>query len=181
MQVRLKPRSLGASILALVWAILMCPAYAQDWANDEPWWTYEDSTPVVPADVRLKYHNLDMAYNNAGDYHNEHFKRQYTYREPPNDAFESGWKSFRARWEAFNYYLARFQRSVLVNAATVSASKTHIDIDHMQLMGTTRSVLAALVNSARELTSQLENDIVIEKWETFIDRLTQVEDALQDF
>lgn len=149
--------------------------------NDAPWWTYEDDSPIIPVDVRLKRFNLNKAYESAGDYHNDHFKREYTRREPRNPAFEAGWLSFRARWLAFNEYLARFQRSVLDNATFVSADRTAINIDHMQLMGTTRGVLSAMVNSARELTSLLEDDIVIEKWETFIDRLTQVEDALQDF
>ncbi len=180
MQVWLKQRSLGMSILVLAWAMLMGTAEAQ-WQNDEPWWEYEDSTPQIPVDVRMKRFNLDMAYNKAGDYHNEHFKREYTRREYNNAAFKRGWLSFRARWLAFSDYLERFQRSVLLNASSVSASRTYINIDHARLMGTTRAVFAAMVNSARELTSLLEDDIVTEKWETFIDRLTQVEDALQDF
>lgn len=171
----------------LLWWILLialfmgCPAQAQDWANDQPWWEYEDDSPVIPADVRIKRFELTKAYESAGDYHNENFKREYTRREHPNDAFEPGWLTFRARWLSFNDYLARFQRSVLANATFISADRTAINIDHAQLHGTTRAVLTAMVNSARELTSKLEDDIVAEKWETFIDRLTKVEDALQDF
>lgn len=152
-----------------------------EWMNDEPWYEYEDDSPVIPVDVRLKIFNLDKAYNRAGDYHNDHFVGEYTRREQPNDAFAIRWASFRARWIGFNDYLARFQHSVLVNAASVSASGTTIDFDHSQLFGTTRMVLEGLVEAARDLTYYLEDDIVIKKWEIFINRLAQLEDTLKDF
>jgi len=180
MQVWLKPRSIGWSMLLMMfWC--MTPALGQDWSNDDPWYDYEDDTPIIPIDVRMKRFNLNMAYNKAGEYHNDHFIRTYTNRDRGNAAFARGWASFFARWLAFSDYLERFQRSVLLNASSVSASGRTINLEHSQLMGTTRAVLAAMVNHARGLTSLLEDDIVTEKWETFIDRLTQVEDALQDF
>lgn len=154
---------------------------AQDWENDAPWWTYEDESPVIPVDVRIKRFNLDMAYHKAGEYHNDHFVKEYVNREHPNAAFAWRWTSFRARWLAFNDYLARYQHSVLINAASVSASGTTINIDHAQLAGGTLMVLENLVETARDLTYYLEDDIVIGKWEIFIRRLTQVEDALKDF
>lgn len=174
------PWAVRFNILLLVFWLGTSTLAAQ-WQNDEPWWKYEDDSPVIPVDVRLKRFNLNKAYESAGDYHNDHFKRTYSTREHPNDAFEAEWLSFWARWVAFSDYLARFQRSVLANATVVSVDRTAINIDHVQLMGTTHAVLAAMVNAARELTSKLEDDIVIEKWEIFIERLTQVEEALQDF
>ena len=152
-----------------------------DWENDAPWWTYEDESPVIPVDVRLKLFELDKAYNRAGDYHNDHFVREYTRREHPNAAFALRWTTFRARWIGFNDYLTRFRRSVLVHASSVSASKTHINFDHAQLAGTTRMVLEAVVEAARDLTFYLEDDIVISKWEIFIVRLENLEDRFKDF
>ena len=151
-----------------------------DWENDEPWWEYEDETPILPADVRLKMFNLDKAYNRAGDYHNEDFKREYTRREHPNAAFAWKWNAFLARWVGFNDYYAQYQRSVLVNASAVSASKTYIDFDHAQLAGATRAVLEGVVDTARDLTPYLEDDIVIKKWEIFIGYLEELEDKLKD-
>ncbi len=151
-----------------------------EWENDAPWWTYEDDSPVIPADVRMKMFELNKAYERAGDYHNEIFVEEYTRREHPNAAFERRWVSFRARWIAFNDYLERFQRSVLLNAASVSASKTYIDFDHAQLAGTTRAVLEKTVETARDLTFYLEDDIVISKWEIFIRRLSNLEDEFKE-
>lgn len=151
------------------------------WENDAPWWTYEDETPVIAADVRLKLFELGKAYHRAGDYHNDTFIPEYTNREYPNAAFAWRWHSFWARWIGFNDYLRRFQRSVLLNASTVSASKTYINFDHAQLAGRTRGVLEALVETARDLTFYLENDIVISKWEIFIVRLNNLEDKFKDF
>ncbi len=151
------------------------------WTNDQPVWEYEDDSPVIPVDIRLKIFNLDMAYNKAGDYHNDHFVKEYTRREHPNAAFAWKWATFAARWVGFNDYLERFQRSVLVNAGTVTAGAKVVNLEHSQLAGTTRMVLEALVETARDLTYYLEDDIVIKKWEIFIDRLTQLEDTLKDF
>ena len=176
---RLKRYLLVGAVCALfAWA----QANAQSpWENDDPWWTYEDDSPVIPVDVRLKLFNLQKAYNQAGDYHNENFKREYSRREHPNDAFVLRWTSFRARWIAFNDYLARFQHSVLVNAATVSASGTYVDFDHSQLAGVTRGVLENLTETARDLTFYLEDAIVISKWEIFIRRLNNLEDKFKEF
>lgn len=149
--------------------------------NDAPWWTYEDDSPVIPADVRIKFFELDKAYHRAGDYHNEDFIKEYSRREHPNAAFTRQWTSFRARWIGFSAYLARFNRSVLVNASFVTASRTVVDFDHAQLAGTTRMVLEALVETARDLTFYLEDDIVITKWEIFIVRLEYLEDKFKDF
>ena len=153
---------------------------AQDWSNDEPWWEYEDETPIIPMDVRLKMFELNKAYERAGDNYNENFVQEYSRREHPNAAFERGWLSFYARWISFNDYLQRFERSVWLNASTVSATKTHIDFDHVQLAGRTRMVLEGLVETARDLTPYLENDIVIKKWEIFIGYLEELEDKLKD-
>jgi len=169
-------------ILAVCFVVSWGIARGQgEWENDAPWWTYEDETPVIPVDVRLKFFNLDKAYNRAGDYHNENFVGEYTRREHPNDAFTLRWASFRARWIAFNDYLARFQRSVLANAAFVTAGAKVVNFEHSQLAGTTRSILAGLVENARDLTYYLEDDIVISKWEIFTRRLAQLEDTLKDF
>lgn len=155
-------------------------ANAQDWRNDAPWWTYEDDSPVIPADVRLKFFNLDRAYNRAGDYHNGTFVKEYSRREHPNAAFMRKWTSFRARWIGFNDFFLQFQRSVLVNAASVSATRTTINFEHAQLAGRTRMVLAGVVEAARDLTFYLENGIVISKWEIFIVRLNNLEDELKE-
>ncbi len=167
----------GAISALLTWASVN----AQDWANDTPWWVYEDDSPEIPVDVRLKLFNLSKAYHRAGDYHNEDFIKEYSYRERPNDAFEIRWRTFRARWIAFNDYLTRFQHSVLANAAAVSASGTYINIDHAQLAGTTRVVLENVTETARDLTFYLEDDIVISKWEIFVVRLNTLEDEFKDF
>ena len=150
------------------------------WETDDRWWEYEDETPEITADVRLKLFNLDKAYNRAGDYHNEDFVKQYRSREPANVAFAFRHSVFWARWIAFNDYLRQFKRSVLLNAATLSASKTYIDFDHVELAGTTRMVLENLVETARDLTFYLENDIVISKWEIFIRRLNNLEDEFKE-
>ncbi len=151
-----------------------------DWMNDDPWWEYEDESPIIPIDVRLKLFNLDKAYHQAGDYHNDHFIKEYSRKEPSNAAFAWRWKSFRARWISFSSYLARFNRSVLVNAAYITASRTMVDLDHSQLGGTTNAVLKGLVESAKDLTPYLEDDIVIKKWEIFIGYLKELEDKLKD-
>lgn len=167
----------GVVSVLLAWGI----ANAQtQWENDAPWWTYEDDSPVIPVDVRLELFNLGKAYHRAGDYHNDHFIGEYSRREHPNAAFAFRWNSFRARWLAFNHYLERFQRSVLLNAASVSASKTYINFDHAQLAGRTRMVLEAMVETARDLTFYLEDDIVISKWEIFIRRLNNLEDEFKE-
>ena len=162
-------------------AALVCAKAAQSpWENDEPWWTYEDDSPVIPADVRIKLFNLDKAYTRAGDYHNVSFIKEYSRREHPNVAFMLRWASFRARWISFNDYLQRFNRSVLVNAAYITTGRTMVDFDHAQLAGTTRAVLTNLVETARELTFYLEDDIVISKWEIFIVRLNHLEEEFKD-
>lgn len=167
----------GVVSALLAWGFV----YAQSqWENDTPWWVYEDDSPVIPADVRLKLFNLGKAYHRAGDYHNDHFLKEYSRREYPNAAFKERWQSFRARWIAFSDYLTRFERSVLRNAATVSASKTYINFDHAQLAGTTRMVLENLVETARDLTFYLEDDIVIKKWEIFVVRLNHLEDEFKE-
>ncbi len=167
----------GAVSALLAWGFVSAQS---DWENDAPWWTYEDDSPVIPVDVRLELFNLGKAYHRAGDYHNETFIKEYSRREHPNAAFMLRWTSFRARWIAFNDYLQRFQRSVLLNASTVSASKTYINFDHAQLAGATRAVLEKTVETARDLTFYLEDDIVISKWEIFIRRLTNLEDEFKE-
>jgi len=150
------------------------------WENNDPLWEYEDDSPVIPIDVRLKFFNLDRAYNNAGDYHNDHFVREYSRREHPNAAFERGWVTFYARWVGFNDYFARFQRSILVHAGSVSVGSKTVSIKHSQLVGRTSMVLANLVETARDLTFYLEDDIVIKKWEIFIVRLENLEDTIKE-
>jgi len=163
------------------WMAAVTVAHAQGgWDNVDPIWEYEDDTPTIPVDIRLKLFNLDKAYHNAGDYHNDHFVKEYIRREHPNVAFGRYWVSFRARWIGFNDYLHRFQRSIFVNASSVSASGTTINIDHVQLAGTTRMVLEGLVETARDLTYYLEDDIVIQKWEIFIVRLTNLEEEFKE-
>lgn len=167
----------------LIWLALQCvwgKAEAQ-WVNDEPMWEYEDDTPVIPADVRLKMHALSQAYHMAGDYHNDRFVPEYQRRELENLLFRSRWNAFRARWIGFNDYLARFERSVWVNAGSVTAGSNVVNLEHSQLQGTTRGVLAALVDTARDLTSYLEDDTVRSRWEIFIARLVTLEDTLKDF
>ena len=176
-------RRLKRYLLVGVVSALLAWGYASaqsDWENDAPWWTYEDETPVIPIDVRMKMFDLNKAYHRAGDYHNDHFIKEYSSREHPNAAFEGRWLSFRGRWIAFNDYLQRFERSVWLNASAVSASKTYVDFDHAQLAGTTRMVLANLVETARDLTFYLEDDIVISKWEIFIRRLSNLEDEFKE-
>ena len=157
-------------------------AYAQSgqWRNDQPLWEYEDETPVIPVDIVLKLFNLTKAYHRAGDYHNDHFKPQYSRREHPNAAFAWRWEPFASRWIGFNEFLRRFERSVRVNASHITADRVTIDLDHSQLAGQTRMVLRGIIKQAKDLTSYLEDDIVIEKWETFITRLTQLEEKLKD-
>lgn len=151
------------------------------WTNDEPIWEYEDESPQIPADVRLKMHALDQAYHLAGDYHNERFQREFLLREPYNTQFGDRWAVFAARWVGFNDYLARFQRSVWVNAGAVTAGSKVVNIEHTQLAGRTRAVLSKIIDTARDLTSYLEDDIVVSKWEIFIARLVTLEDTLKDF
>ena len=150
------------------------------WRNPDPIWEYEDDSPVIPADIRLKIFNLDKAYHQAGDYHNDHFEPEYSRREPYNDAFVWRWLTFQARWVSFNDYLQRFRRSVLVNAGTVTAGAKVINLEHSQLAGRTLGVLKGVTNKARDLTSYLEDDIVVEKWEIFVDQLEKLEDKLKE-
>jgi len=176
----LKPRTLGATVLAAWFALSMGYVQAVQWTNDEPWYEYEDETPQIPMDVRLKMHALSQAYHQAGDYHNEKFKPEFHRREPHNVLFWSRWESFRARWIGFNDYLAQFERSVWIHASSVSATGTTINLEHSQLAGTTRAVLAGVVDAARDLTPYLEDDTVRSRWEIFIARLNNLEDALED-
>jgi len=150
------------------------------WENNDPLWEYEDETPQIPIDVRLKLFNLGMAYHKAGEYHNDHFVREYSNREHPNAAFERGWITFYGRWVAFNDYLRRYERSVRVNASSVTVGAKTINLAHSQLAGRTRMVLANLVETARDLTFYLEDDIVIKKWEIFIVRLENLEDTIKE-
>jgi hypothetical protein len=151
------------------------------WTNDQPLYEYEDESPVIPIDIRLKLFNLSMAYTKARDYHNEVFKREYTRREHPNAAFARKWSTFVARWVGWNSYMDRYTLSVQTNASFITAGSKTINLEHSQLAGTTRMVLEGLVEAARDLTFYLEDDIVINKWEIFIKRLAQLEDALKDF
>lgn len=167
----------GAVSALLAWGHVSAQS---PWENDDVWYDYEDDSPVIPVDVLLKRFNLNMAYNKAGEYHNDHFVKEYSYREHPNAAFAWRWTTFRGRWIAFNDYLERFQRSVLVNAGSVSASGTTVNFEHAQLAGTTRLVLENLVETARDLTFYLEDDIVISKWEIFIRRLNTLEDEFKE-
>ena len=56
-----------------------------------------------------------------------------------------------------------------------------VNLQHSQLHGTTLSVLAGVVDAARDLTPYLWDDIVRSRWEIFIARLTTLEDTLKDF
>jgi len=169
---------------ATLFLLLLTAPYAHaqsgQWNNDQPWWEYEDETPVIQVDVVMKLYKLEKAYNRAGDYHNDHFKPTYSRREHPNDAFARRWLAFSARWVGFNEYLQRFERSVKVNASSITADRTIINFKHSELANNTRAVLAGIVDRTRDLTLYLEDDIVIEKWETFIKRLHQLEEKSKD-
>lgn len=156
------------------------PALEAQWVNDQPVWEYEDESPKIPIDVRLKIFNLGMAYQKAGDYHNDHFVQEYTRREYPNEAFAARWKPFFARWIALSDYLRRFNRSVWVNASSVTAGAKTVNIEHSQLGGRTLMVLENLVETARGLTFYLEDDTVIMRWEIFIRRLRTLEEELKE-
>jgi hypothetical protein len=161
--------------------LVMQPLAHCQWMNDDPIWEYEDETPIIPADVRLKMHDLSQAYNQAGDYANKHFLKEYRLRDPYNTEFSVRWQlSFFPRWIAFNDYLDRYQRSVWINASSVSATGTTVDLQHSQLAGATRNVARNLVSTAQGLTPYLENDKVVAKWEIFINRLKNIVDALQE-
>ena len=177
----LKPRfRWGMSVLVAMCMLLTGSVQAVQWQNEQPIWEYEDDSPEIPIDVRLKLFNLKKAYDRAGDYHNDHFVEEYTRREYPNTAFAWRWESFQARWIAFNDYLQRYSRSILVNAAYVTAGRTTVDFDHAQLAGTTRMVLEALVEKARLLTFYLEDDTVRTRWEIFVDRLETLEEVIKE-
>ncbi len=174
------PWNIRAVILLSALWFMTPPLYGQ-WVNDEPWWEYEDETPQIPLDVRLKMHALSQAYHLAGDYHNEKFKPEFHRREPENVLFWSRWNSLRARWIGFNDYLERFERSVWTNASSVTVGAKVVNFEHSQLHGTTLSVLSGVVDAARDLTPYLWDDIVRSRWEIFIARLTTLEDTLKDF
>lgn len=183
MQVRLRwktKRKLKRYFIVGVASLFLSLAHVHcQWMNDQPVWEYEDDTPVIPIDVRLKLFTLNKAYHNAGDYHNDHFIAEYTRREHPNVAFTRRWAIFRVRWIGFNDFLLRYKRSIMVNAGSITAGAKVINLKHTQLAGTTRMVLEALVETAKDLTFYLEDDTVRTRWEIFIRRLNNLEDALE--
>jgi len=163
-----------------IFVLLQTVAHCQ-WQNTDPIWEYEDESPIIPADVRLKVHALNQAYHQAGDYHNDHFLKALRSRDPHNRPFINRWSAtFLPRWIAFNDYLDRYKRSVWLHASSVSASGTTINFQHSQLAGATQAVAKNLVATAQGLTAYLEDDKVVDKWEIFINRLKNIVDTLQD-
>jgi len=178
----LKPRSLGASILAL-WFMLMSGhvVLAQGgWTNDEPIWQYEDETPTIDAAILIKLHNVTQTYNIAGEYHNKHFIKEYHRREGENKAFQNEWAGFLGLWIAWNYRLDRYTRAVAVDASQIRVGEPIKNFETMQLRGQALTLCKEVVETARDLTFYLEDDTVIRKWEIFIRRLEYMEDAVKE-
>lgn len=176
---RLKRYLLVAAVAALfAWA----HASAQSpWANDEPWWEYEDSTPTIPIDVRLKIHNITQTWSLAHEYHNRRFRPIYDQRAGQNIAFATRWNaSFLPYWIAFSETLHEYLSSKLQFEARITVPGTVVDLTHSQLAGRTRMVAAALVEKARVLTLYLEDDKVRARWEIFTQRLITLEEAIKE-
>lgn len=175
---RLKRYLLVGAVSALfAWGF----AHGQDWANDEPWWKYEDSTPVIPLDVRLKIHNISQTWSLAHEYHNRRFKPLYDQRSGQNTAFATQWAfSFLPYWIAFSSILDDYVYSKLQFEARITVPGKVVDLAHSQLAGKTRMVAAALVEKARVLTLYLEDDKVRQRWEIFTQRLITLEEAIKE-
>ncbi len=179
MQLRLKQPGPAALLLVMAWFLLMCPAKAQ-WVNDQPVWEYEDDTPTIDIKVRLDLHDITIAWQVANDYHNKRFKPEFLRRESENVAFATGWEaSFAPYWVGFNDYLYRYVESKIRTAQRLQAPGT-VDLAHQQLRGRMVMVTEALVEKARALTSVLEDDTVIRKWEIFIRRLEYLEETIKE-
>ena len=164
-------------LLGVLW--VGTPVLAAQW-NTDPIWEYKDDSPVIPADVRLKLWNVDKAFSRAYEYHNKKFKTEFNKRETGDREFADRWKtSFVPYWTAFVNYLYRYTRSAQLNASYITADSKILNLEHSQLHGTTLMVARALVRRARDLTSLLEDGIVIKKWEIFIDRLETLEDTIK--
>ncbi len=163
-----------------VFVLLQTTAHCQ-WTNDSPIWEYEDETPIIPMDVRLKMHALSQSFNQAREYANKRFLKEYRLRELDNIEFSHRWTTaFRPRWIALEDYIHRYAKSVWINASSVSATGKTVNLAHSQLGGTTRAVARNLLDTAQGLTPYLEDDKVVAKWEIFINRLKNIVDALQD-
>lgn len=155
--------------------------HAQDWANDEPWWKYEDSTPVIPLDVRIKLHNISQAWSLSYEYHNRRFKPVFNQRERQNVAFATRWHAgFAPYWAALSATLYKYISSKLQFESRTAVPGMAIDIDHMRLVARTRMVAAALAEKARVLTLYLEDDTVRARWEIFTQRLITLEEAIKE-
>ncbi len=167
----------GVVSVLFAWAFV----HGQDWSNDMPWWTYEDSTPTIPADVRLKIHNISQTWSQARDYHNRRFRPVYDQREGENLAFVTQWNlSFRSYWIAFSETLYEYVSSKLQFEARITVPGKVVDFDHSRLAGEIRTMAAALVERARVLTLYLEDDTVRVRWEIFTQRLITLEDAIKE-
>lgn len=167
----------GIASALFAWAF----ANAQDWRNDMPWWVYEDSTPAIPADVRLKIHNINQAWSLAYEYHNTKFRPVYDQREGQNLTFALQWNfSFRPYWVTLSETLYGYISSKLQFEARITVPGKVVDFEHSRLAGKTRMVAAALVEKARVLTLYLEDDTVRTRWEIFTRRLITLEEAIKE-
>ncbi len=151
------------------------------WENDDPIWEYEDESPIIPIQVLLDIHDIKQAWTVAIKAHDKRFKPEFNRREGQNPAFASEWTySFAPYWVGFNDYLYRYVASKLQVEARMVVPGKIVDLSHSQLRGRTLMVTKALVEKARDLTHLLENDIVIEKWEIFVERLETLEETIKE-
>ena len=170
----MKHRSLwGWSVLsAMLW--LMGTAVQAQWPIYDYEIEVEPDAPHISVPLALKLHNFDMAYVNAGEYHNKHFVKAWSL-ERYNPKFRDKWLVFWGQWHAWNEFSEEYRRAVWVQSASGV-----VNLKTGTLRRKAEATSTQLLARARELTKLLKNDKVKEKWEIFVQRLEHMEVAVKD-
>lgn len=141
---------------------------------------YDDSTPPLPADLVMKIFNLEKAYDQARDYHNNKFKKKWNSQSRVGE-FSKNHPPLVAHWMTFNDILDLWVRKLKVDAGGTSASGTRIkNIETILLGKNVLRVSGWLIDTAENLTIDIYSQEMREIWEEFVKRLKKLEKTVQD-